>query len=64
MTTRKTTKPAKVNAPSKAQPLTTQPQSKSAAAQQAGMTLATNDKWSQAYWDPNDLHSKERELFG
>ncbi len=52
-----TTKPAK--------PLVTQQQqSKTAAAQNAGVFLKTDDSWSNAYWDSNDLHFKERELFG
>jgi hypothetical protein len=40
-----------------------QPQSKSAAANQAGMFLHTDDAWSLAYFDPNDLHHLERQLF-
>jgi hypothetical protein len=48
----------------KTEPLTSVPQSKTAAAAQVGMTLATNDQWSRAYWDENDLHFEERELFG
>lgn len=40
-----------------------QPQSKSAAAVQAGMFLHTDDAWSLAYFDPNDLHCLERKLF-
>jgi hypothetical protein len=39
------------------------PQSKAVAAVQAGMFLHTDDAWSLAYFDPNDLHSRERELF-
>jgi hypothetical protein len=41
-----------------------QPALKQAAALQAHIFLQTNDKWSLAYFDPKDLHSKERELFG
>ncbi len=40
------------------------PQSKQKAAVQAGMFLHTNDAWSKAYFDENDLHCIERELFG
>ena len=48
-----------------AKPLvSTQPQSKQQAAVQSGMFLYTNDAWSQAYFDANDLHCVERELFG
>ena len=47
------------------QPLVTQqPQSKQQAALQAGMFLHTDDTWSLAYFDPNDLHCMERELLG
>jgi hypothetical protein len=45
-------------------PLQKQPQSKSQAALQSGMFLATDDKWSLAYFDSNDLHCEERLLFG
>ncbi|HXT11878.1 MAG TPA: hypothetical protein VN873_09990 [Candidatus Angelobacter sp.] len=45
-------------------PINKQPQSKSRAAVQTGMFLFTDDKWSLAYFDPNDLHCQERELFG
>lgn len=41
-----------------------QPQSKQQAAKQAGVFLHTDDKWSLAYFDSNDLHCVERELFG
>jgi len=41
-----------------------QPQSKQKAAVQSGMFLYTNDAWSQAYFNPGDLHCLERELFG
>ena len=40
------------------------PQSLEKAATQAGMFLYTNDAWSLRYFDPNDLHSLERKLFG
>jgi hypothetical protein len=39
------------------------PQSKTKAASQAHMFLRTDDQWSKAYFDPNDLHCLERELF-
>ena len=41
-----------------------QPQSKQLAATQAGIFLHTDDAWSQAYFDPKDLHNLERELLG
>jgi hypothetical protein len=40
------------------------PQSLEKAATKAGMFLYTNDAWSLRYFDPNDLHSLERKLFG
>jgi len=45
-------------------PIKQQPQSKQQAAKQVGMTLHTDSAWSDAYWDPNDLHCQERILFG
>lgn len=50
-------------APPKA-PVTKQPQSKQAAAKSAGMFLKTDDSWAQPYFDPNDLHFLDRQLFG
>jgi hypothetical protein len=41
-----------------------QPRSKQEAAQSSGMFLFTNDAWAARYFDPKDLHSLERELFG
>ena len=41
-----------------------QPQSKQEAAVSAGMFLYTDDAWSLRYFDSNDLHCVERELFG
>ena len=41
-----------------------QPQVKQQAAVAHGMFLFTNDAWSLRYFDPNDLHCKEREVFG
>jgi hypothetical protein len=43
---------------------TNQPQSKAQAATAAGVFLHTDDAWSLAYFDPNDLHNLERKLFG
>ena len=40
------------------------PQSMEKAATQAGIFLYTDDAWSLRYFDPNDLHSLERKLFG
>ena len=45
-------------------PVEKQPQSMEKAATQAGVYLHTDDRWSQAYFDSNDLHCAERELFG
>ena len=41
-----------------------QPQQIQQAAVANGMFLYTDDAWSLRYFDPNDLHSKEREVFG
>jgi hypothetical protein len=41
-----------------------QPQSKQQAAVARGMFLYTDDAWSLRYFDQNDLHCKEREVFG
>ena len=41
-----------------------QPQSPQTAAPQQGLFLLTNDSWSLNYFDNNDLHSLERQLFG
>ena len=50
---------------SSGQPLISkQPQSKQQAAVQHGMFLHTDDAWSLAYFNSNDLHCVERELFG
>ena len=38
--------------------------SKTAAAEQAGWYLGTTDAWTKPYFDPNDLHSVDRVLFG
>jgi hypothetical protein len=44
-------------------PLEQQPQSKNQAAVQSGMFLHTDDQWSLAYFNSNDLHCEEREFF-
>lgn len=41
-----------------------QPQVKDQAAVANGMFLYTDDAWSLRYFDQNDLHFKEREVFG
>ena len=41
-----------------------QPQVKQQAAVAHGMFLYTDDAWSLRYFDRNDLHFKEREVFG
>jgi hypothetical protein len=41
-----------------------QPQVKQDAAVAHGMFLYVDDAWSLRYFDPNDLHFKEREVFG
>lgn len=38
--------------------------SKQQAAVTAGWFLSTNDKWVDSYFDPKDLHSVDRQLFG
>jgi hypothetical protein len=40
-----------------------QPQSKPLAAVQAHLYLHTDDAWSLAYFDPDDMHHRERTLF-
>jgi hypothetical protein len=37
---------------------------KTAASAPAPLNLYTNDSWAQRYFDPNDLHSEDRQLFG
>ena len=44
--------------------VTKQPQSKQQAALANGMFLYTDDAWSLRYFDQNDLHYKERIVFG
>ena len=41
-----------------------QPQVKQQAAVAEGMFLYIDDAWSLRYFDQNDLHFKEREVFG
>ena len=41
-----------------------QPQVKQQAAVANAMFLYTNDAWAQRYFDQNDLHFLEREVFG
>lgn len=41
-----------------------QPQSKEQAAVAHEMFLYTDSGWAQRYFDPNDLHFLEREVFG
>jgi hypothetical protein len=41
-----------------------QPQVKEQAAVAQAMFLYTNDAWAQRYYDQNDLHFLEREVFG
>jgi hypothetical protein len=63
--TKSTKKTAANTAPAKqTEPLQKEPQSKTQAAVQGGMFLHTDDKWSLAYFNSNDLHCEERELFG
>jgi hypothetical protein len=54
----------KTSSSSRRPPVSAQPQSKQKAAVQAGMFLYTDDAWSKAYFNPNDLHNVERVLFG
>jgi hypothetical protein len=54
----------KTPATSKTPLVTAEPQFKQQAAIQSGMFLYTNDSWSNAYFNDNDLHNLERKLFG
>jgi hypothetical protein len=57
--------PAKKSTARPPKPLiSAQPQSQSQAATEAGVFLHTDDTWSKAYFDTNDLHCEERTLFG
>ena len=40
------------------------PVSKQQQAASAGWFLSTDDKWAAKFFDPKDLHSVDRELFG
>lgn len=62
--TAKAQKSGAKSAPSKQPLVGKQPQSDQQAAIQAGMFLYTNDTWSLAYFQEDDLHYKERELLG
>jgi hypothetical protein len=68
MATKKTTSATKKASAStrapKQQLVNKQPQSKQQAAVANGMFLYTDDAWSLRYFDQNDLHCKEREVFG
>ena len=59
-----TKQPAPTGAIPPPEPLLAVPQSKSVAAQQARITLRTDDSWSTPYWTKGDLHCRERELLG
>jgi len=39
-------------------------ESKRDQAAKAGWFVSTSDKWVRPYFDPNDLHCVDRELFG
>jgi hypothetical protein len=58
------TAPKASSAPTAKPLVAQQPQSKQQAALEAGMFLQTTDAWSETYFDPNDLHFLERQLFG
>jgi hypothetical protein len=40
------------------------PASETQAAASAGWFLSTSDKWVDPYYNPKDLHSVDRKLFG
>lgn len=62
---KKTRETTKKSAPAgKRSPVVQQPQSKQQAAIQVGLFLHTDDAWSEAYFNNDDLHCRERELFG
>jgi hypothetical protein len=44
--------------------VTKMPSSQTAGAAAQGIYLYANDAWAQRYFDDNDLHSVERQLFG
>jgi hypothetical protein len=70
--TKKAAKPAKQNPASASttkgagnrQLVVKQPQVKQQAAVANAMFLYTDDAWSLQYFNPDDLHCKEREVFG
>ncbi|MGO4518186.1 hypothetical protein AB4Y89_20525 [Terriglobus sp. 2YAB30_2] len=64
MAPRKSKKAALVSTPQPQPLLAAQPQSAQQAAVQKGLFLYTDDSWSQDYFNKNDLHFIERELFG
>jgi hypothetical protein len=47
-----------------ATPAPTVPADKQQASAAAGWFLGTTDQWTEKYFDPNDLHSVDRQLFG
>jgi hypothetical protein len=57
-------KKAPAKARGKKVPVTNQAQDKQQAAAAHHMFLYTDDAWSLQYFDQNDLHFKEREVFG
>jgi hypothetical protein len=69
-TAKKASKPAarksasSANAKGKKGPINKQPQVKEQAAVANGMFLYTDDAWSLRYFDQDDLHFLEREVFG
>lgn len=50
--------------PKKGKKVKTPSASKQQAAVSAGWFLSTDDRWTQPYFDPKDLHSVDRQLFG
>ena len=54
----------KARSPSKKSKPKVPPASKQQAAEAAEWFLSTTDKWAAKYFDPNDLHFLDRELFG
>lgn len=45
-------------------PPTAPPASRQQASEAVGWFLGTTDQWTEKYFDPNDLHSVDRQLFG
>jgi hypothetical protein len=54
----------KARSPSKKSKPKVPPASRQQAAEAAEWFLSTTDKWAAKYFDPNDLHFLDRELFG